>query len=79
MRWKKEQMKQALIFLVYLTTCVFQDASLVCIFSIKKRKSLLFALPLRIGKPKYLSRKVVLLILEIEASLLILTLGTPEE
>jgi hypothetical protein len=51
----------------------FQEASLICIFSIIKKKSLLFALPLRIGKPKYLSREVVLLIPEIEVSLLILT------
>jgi len=51
----------------------FQDANLVCIFSIIKRKSLLFALPLRIGKPRYLSREVVLLLMpEMEVSLFIL-------
>jgi len=50
----------------------FQDANLVCIFSKIKSKSLLFALPLRIGKPKYLSREVVLLMPEMEVSLFIL-------
>jgi len=52
-----------------LSNLFFQEASLVCIFSMIKRKSLLFALPLRIEKPKYLSREVVLLMPEIDVSI----------
>jgi hypothetical protein len=57
----------------------FQEASRGCIFSIIKRKSLLLALQLRIGKPRYLSRKAVLLLLVIDVSLLILDWGVPAE
>ena len=52
-----------------LSNLFFREASLVCIFSMIKRKSLLFALPLRIEKPKYLSREVVLLMPEIDVSI----------
>jgi len=51
---------------------LFQDANLFFIFSTIKKKSLLFALPLRIGKPKYLSKEVVLQMPEIKVILLIL-------
>jgi hypothetical protein len=53
----------------------FQEASHDCVFIIIKRKSLLLALPLRIGKPRYLSRDAMLLIPVIDVSLLILDLG----
>jgi len=48
----------------------FQEASLDCIFSPIKMKILLLALTLRIGKPKYLLSETMLLMPEIEASLL---------
>ena len=48
----------------------FQEASLDCFFSMIKRKSLRLALPFRIGKPKYLSKEVVLLMPVMEVSLL---------
>jgi hypothetical protein len=57
----------------------FREASGDYIFSIIKRKSLCLALPLRIGKPWYLSREVVLLIPVIDVSLLILDWGVPAE
>ncbi|KEH40984.1 hypothetical protein MTR_1g040375 [Medicago truncatula] len=44
----------------------FQEASLDCIFSMTKRKILLLALTMRIGKPKYLLSETVLLMPEIE-------------
>jgi hypothetical protein len=42
------------------------EANLVYIFSIIKLKSLHLAHPLRIERPKYLSREIVLLIPEID-------------
>jgi len=41
----------------------FQEASRDYIFSMIKRKSLRLTRPFSIGNPKYLSRKVVLLVL----------------
>jgi len=54
----------------------FQDASLFCIFSMMKKKSLFFGLPLRIGKLKYLSREVVQRMSKMEV---IFPRGVPEE
>jgi len=62
-----------------LRSIFFQVAIVVCIFSMMKLKSIFLGWPLRIGKPKYLSRKAVHLIPEMEVRLLIFSWGVPEE
>jgi len=64
---------------VLLRSFLFQVASLFCIFSIINKKSLLLGHPLRIGKPRYFSRDVVLQIPEIAVSLWIFAWGVPKE
>lgn len=64
---------------VLFRSLFFHEASLFCIFSIMNRKSLLLGRPLRIGKPRYLSREVVPRMPEIDVNLLIFAWGVPEE
>jgi len=76
----EERTYEARINLLGLVHNLFlQDTNLICIFSIIKKKSLFFALSLRIGDPNYLSRKVVLLMPYMKVSLLVLVSGVPKE
>jgi hypothetical protein len=58
---------------------VFHEASLDDILSIINKKSFLLARPVRIGKPMYLFKVVVLLMPVMDVGLLILAWGVPEE
>jgi len=64
---------------VLLISFLFQVANLFCIFSMINKKSLLLGRPLRIGKPRYFSRDVVLRIPEIAVNLWIFAWGVPEK
>lgn len=60
---------------VLLRRRFFQEASLVCIFSMMKLKSLLLGRPLSMGKPKYLPGEVVLRMPDIDVRLLTFAWG----
>jgi len=64
---------------VLLRSLFFQEASLFCIFSMMKLKSLRLGCPLNMGKPRYLSREVVLRMPDILVRLLIFLWGVSVE
>jgi hypothetical protein len=56
---------------VLLRSLFFQEANLFCILSMMKLKSLRLGRPFKMGKPRYLSREVVLRMSDMLVRLLI--------